>query len=314
MIQTSIHRGSKPPDTPPDTPVNRRSLMVFSALAIDRWDDVMGLGADLVCFDLEDGTVAARKDEARQVCLSAFENSPTRKTALPSNGAAAASTRRLLRINSPRTVAGLKDLAAVAGLSRPPEALVLPKIGCAEDVRLVSDVLDDAGLASGLIPLIEDQAGVGNSRHIAAASPRVCGLFLGSVDLSGELGTDMGWDALYRARSMLVEAASEQCIDCIDGPWLDADDLDGLAHEAARLAAMGFTGKASYDPKQIPIIHAAFTPSANAIDYAERVVAAVANSASGGARVDGHSVNRANAKAARRVLDLARRRGVYLRT
>ena len=58
-------------------------------------------------------------------------------------------------------------------------------------------------------------------------------------------------------------------------------------------------------------VHAAFTPSTADIDHAERVIAAVRSSATGGARVDGRSVNRASAKAAARVLELARRRGVY---
>ena len=145
---------------------------------------------------------------------------------------------------------------------------------------------------------------------IAAASPLVSALFLGSVDLSGELGSDMGWDALARARSALVEAASAQGIDCIDGPWLQVDDPEGLEQETRRIAAMGFTGKASYDVEQLATIHEIFTPSAAQIDLARRVIAAVAESPSGAARVDGRSVNKANAKGAKRLLELARRRGV----
>jgi citrate lyase subunit beta / citryl-CoA lyase len=107
-----------------------------------------------------------------------------------------------------------------------------------------------------------------------------------------------------------VAAAAQAGIDCIDGPWLDADDLDGLAAELKRLAAMGFSGKCSYDAAQIPIIHAAFTPSAAQIEHAQRLIAAVEASPTGSARVDGRAANKANAKAARRLLDLAARRGV----
>lgn len=279
--------------------------MVFSALEQQRWDEVMALGADLICFDLEDGTAKHRKDDARELCLAQFE------TKLGAGSTAPNPVRVLLRINSPRTVHGVKDLVAIAQMAHPPHGLILPKVECAEDVSLVAEVVSESHAAIELIPLIESQAGVRNTRQIAGASDRVSALFLGSVDLSGELGSDMGWDALYRARSQLVEAASELGIDCIDGPWLDADDRDGLQAELTRLASMGFTGKASYDDVQIAPIHAAFTPSAEQIDFACRVIAAVTSSATGGARVDGRSVNKANAKAAARVVELARRRGVY---
>ena len=163
---------------------------------------------------------------------------------------------------------------------------------------------------SELIPLIEDQAGVRNARAIASASERVSALFLGSVDLSGELRSNMGWDALLKARQCVVEAGSEFGLDCIDGPWLDADDLEGLQIELGRLAAMGFTGKASYDIQQIAAIHSAFTPSMDEVGLARRIIVAVTASDTGAARVDGKSVNKANAKAARRLLALAQRRGV----
>jgi len=283
--------------------INRRSLMVFSALAHQRWDEVMALGADLICFDLEDGTARERKDEARDLCLAQFESKLATAAATPGP------VRVLLRINSPRTLHGIKDLAAVAQMDHPPHGLVLPKVECAEDVNLVAEVLAENHAAIELIPLIESQAGVRNARQIAGASDSVSALFLGSVDLSGELGSNMGWDALYRARSQLVEATSESGIDCIDGVWLDAHDQDGLQAELIRLAAMGFTGKASYDAVQLTPIHAAFTPSVEQVDFACRVIAAVASSETGGARVDGRSVNKANAKAAARVVELARRRG-----
>ena len=195
--------------------------MVFSALAQQRWDEVMAMGADLVCFDLEDGTAMDRKDEARAQCLAQFESKLAAGTTEPR------SAKALLRINSPRTLHGIKDLAAVAQMRHPPHGLVLPKIECATDVTLVAEVLAENNTEIELIPLIESQAGVRNAQQIAGATHTVTALFLGSVDLSGELGSDMGWDALYRARSQLVEATSEAGIDCIDGPWLDVENQNG---------------------------------------------------------------------------------------
>jgi len=285
------------------TPINRRSILVYSALEVARWDEVMHLGADLVAFDLEDGTAEDRKDEARRLCLPYF--------AKAAQDALTEGSRALLRINSPRTLHGIKDLCQVAELVHPPTGLILPKIEFAEDVTLVAEVLHSAGKNIELIPLIESQVGVRNASQIAAASSMVSGLFLGAVDYSAERRSDMGWDALYHARSLLVEACSECRIDCIDGPWLDVDDMAGMRLELPRLASMGMTGKASYEPVQLPAIHAAFTPSPDEIDYAQRVIQAVQASPTGGAKVDGKPVNKANAKGAAKVLDLARIRSVY---
>jgi len=96
----------------------------------------------------------------------------------------------------------------------------------------------------------------------------------------------------------------------MDGAFYDPEDEAGLIAEVERVAAMGFTGKASYHAGQIPHIHAGFTPSADAISQARRVLAAAVGDKVGNTRLDGKLVNAAIVKAARRLLALAERRGV----
>ena len=62
---------------------------------------------------------------------------------------------------------------------------------------------------------------------------------------------------------------------------------------------------------QLDAIHAGFTPSASQIAFAQKVVDAVEASETGGALVDGQSVNKANAKGAERILARARRLGPH---
>src|SRR3546814_15152272 len=95
----------------------------------------------------------------------------------------------------------------------------------------------------------------------------------------------------------------------MDGVWFDPADEDGLKQEAQRVAAMGFTGKASYDARQIPHIHAAFTPSAEAVDHARRVLAAAAAATLGTTRLAGRMINESLTRSARRVIALADRAG-----
>ncbi|MEQ9362233.1 MAG: aldolase/citrate lyase family protein, partial [Rhodospirillales bacterium] len=215
---------------------------------------------------------------------------------------------RLLRVNNPRTEDGLRDLLAVADCGDPPDGLILPKIEHAEEVRWVADVLRPRHPGLELVVLIESPRGIKNAMDIACSTagrdgPQVTCLFLGTADFSAAIGSDLGWDALAHARAETVLAAQEAGIDAMDGVWFDPSDEAGLIDEAARIASMGFTGKASYDQVQIANIHEAFTPTPVQVGWAERVLAAAAADPLGTARVDGKMVNESIARRARRILD-----------
>ncbi|MEQ8227942.1 MAG: CoA ester lyase [Rhodospirillales bacterium] len=275
----------------------RRSVLFYPALSTERWDEAMASGADMIVFDLEDGTVPARREEARGVVLPLYAGNRAEGQPL-----------RLLRTNNPRTVDGIRDLLAVVDCADGPDGLILPKIEHAEEVRWVQDLLAPSHPDMELIVLIESPRGVKNAMEIACstqgrAGPQITCLFLGTADFSASIGSDLGWDALAHARAETVLAAQEAGIDAMDGVWFDPSDEPGLIDEAGRIAAMGFTGKASYDQIQIDNIHAAFMPSAEQIDWAERVLAAAAADSMGTARVDGKMVNESIARRARRILD-----------
>jgi (S)-citramalyl-CoA lyase len=277
---------------------NRRSIIFYSALEPERWEDGIASGADMFCLDMEDSTSADRKEEARQVCLPLYRRQVER------------SVRRLVRMNIPRSDEGVRDMLAIAALDTPPDGVVIPKVTSAAEVQWVTGILAPKHPDLELIVLIEDQKGFENIREIAKAAPQISTIFLGSADFSGEIGSDLSLDALHHLRSRMVLAASEAGIDSLDGCFFDPTDIDGLIAETQCVADMGFTGKASYDAVQIPHIHNIFTPDANSIDHARRVITAITNSPTGQARVDGISVNRANLKTANRIIETAERRGV----
>ncbi|MGB0553754.1 MAG: HpcH/HpaI aldolase/citrate lyase family protein [Alphaproteobacteria bacterium] len=277
---------------------NRRSIIFYSALEPERWEDGIASGADMFCLDMEDSTSADRKEEARQVCLPLYRRQVERPV------------RRLVRMNIPRSDQGVRDMLAIAALDTPPDGVVIPKVTSAAEVQWVAGILAPKHPNLELIVLIEDQKGFENIREIAKAAPQISTIFLGSADFSGEIGSDLSLDALHHLRSRMVLAASEAGIDSLDGCFFDPTDIDGLIAETQCVADMGFAGKASYDAVQIPHIHNIFTPDANSIDHARRVVTAITNSPTGQARVDGISVNRANLKSANRIIETAERRGV----
>jgi citrate lyase subunit beta/citryl-CoA lyase len=76
---------------------------------------------------------------------------------------------------------------------------------------------------------------------------------------------------------------------------------------AARAAHRdGFSGMLAIHPDQVPVINAAFTPSADEIAYAERVVAAFA-SGDGVVTLDGKMLDQPHLKQAQHILSLAKR-------
>ena len=274
----------------------RRSLLFFPALSTERWDEAMACGADAVVFDLEDGTVPARREEARASVLPLFAR--PRREAEPS---------RLLRINHPACEDGLRDLLAVLECPMPPDGLILPKIEHREEVRWVAELLRPRHPGIELTVLIESPAGLRRAAGIAGATlgrpgPQVVCLFLGTADYSASIESDLGWEALHHGRSQTVLAAKEAGIDAMDGVWFDPHDEAGLIDEARKVAAMGFTGKASYDASQIPFIHQAFAPTSDQVRWAQRVLAAAESDPLGTARVDGKMVNESIARRARQLL------------
>lgn len=280
----------------------RRSVLFFPALAIERWDEAMASGADMVVFDLEDGTLPARRAEARAALLPCYAR--VRNAAAP---------LRLLRVNHPHTEDGVRDLLAVLECAAPPDGLILPKIEHDEEVRAVANLLAPRHPELELVVLIESPRGVRNAARIASATrgrpgPQVTCLFLGTADFSASIGSDLGWEALAYARAQVVLAAREAGIDAMDGVWFAPADTAGLVEEARRVAAMGFTGKASYDASQLPLIHAAFAPTDAEARWAARVLEAAAADPLGTARVDGKMVNESIARRARAIL--ARRQAV----
>lgn len=276
-----------------DTVVLRRSLIMVSALRPDEFERAAESGADMVCADLEDGTIPSRKGEARGTVFDIF--AAGKRPGL----------QRLLRINSPRTADGLRDILAVIETDSSPDGLILPKVTNAEEVRIAAEIIRPRHPGIYLIALVESPEGLRNVDEIAKAAPALKALFFGSADYSAELGCDRSWDSLAYARARIVNAAKEAGIDAIDGAWFDPHDDAGFLDETRRVAAMGFTGKVSYELAHVPHIHAAMAPSPAEVDDARRVIAAAENDTVGITRLDGRMVNESIVRSARRILAAA---------
>jgi citrate lyase subunit beta / citryl-CoA lyase len=247
---------------------------------------VFDAGADEALLDLEDAVPPEQKGRARALVAEAL-----------------ASHAGWVRVNRPGTDVCAADLAAVGGLAR---GLRLPKVESAGDVAWVRERL--AGRDIPLTAAIESAAGVLRAVEIATA-PGVVSLAFGNIDFGLELGIDPADDqATLHARSHLVLASRAAGIEPpSDGVWARYSDAGGLRDEARRARRLGFFGKSAIHPSQVPVINEVFSPTADELAWARRVVAVFDASAGAATALDdGEMVDVPVAERARRILAMAR--------
>lgn len=250
------------------------------------------IDGDAVIADLESTVAPDDKEQARKNALI-YLQMPT-----------PAGLVRIVRINSPRSALGLRDLLALQEAADKPDAIIIPKCESADELRLVADVLDDARADIGIIPMVELARAVFVVDAIAGADERVCGLFLGGGDLAADLGNDGSWENLLFARSAIVAAAATSGIASIDVPYFKGDEA-GLKLAAAASRKLGMTGKAALHVEQLAAINTIFTPSPGAVTHARAVLAAAKSSGTSTPVLNGHVIEPAMLREAERVLAIA---------
>nr|WP_246307390.1 CoA ester lyase [Azospirillum melinis] len=209
---------------------------------------------------------------------------------------------RVVRINTPRSAAGLRDVLALLDARPSSGTIVIPKIDSPVEVCWVDDLLTEAGLALRLVAQIETLRGVEQAAAITAATRRVSAVMFGGLDLAAELGVPATWDGLLYGRSRVAHAAAQAGIPAIDMPFVAVRDADGCRSEAHRALALGFTAKMAIHPNQVPVINDAYTPTADEVTEAERVVAAWKDAPEGVIQVNGKMVERPIVLAMRRTV------------
>jgi citrate lyase beta subunit len=273
----------------------RRSLLFVPGLRPDRFPKALDSGADMVCVDLEDAVALDRKAEARALTLPLFRN-PTHSH-----------VEQLVRINSLSTINGLKDIQAIMESDTPPPALMIPKVKSAEEIQLLEELLSGPCKHIRFHVIIETNQGLKRVHEIAQASPRVDSLILGAVDMSADLRCSKTWEALLYTRSRMVHAAASAGIDLLDVPYLNLEDEVGLRQEATASASLGFTGKAAIHPKQLDIIHEAFSPSEALIARARKIIEAFNKNPDGLLVVEGELIELPVIRSMYRILAIAER-------
>ena len=157
--------------------------------------------------------------------------------------------------------------------------------------------------------MLETPRGILNAPGIAAASPRVTALVMGTSDLTKDLHARVTRERLPLLTSLqvCVLAARSTGITALDGVHLDLDDDAGFASACRQAADFGFDGKTLIHPKQVATANEVFAPVASDVDWARRVIAAHTEALTHGrgvAVLDGRLIENLHVDDARRVLAL----------
>lgn len=274
----------------------RRSFIFSPGLQPNLFPKALASGTDIVCVELEDGIAPKDKTEARAKALAIF-----------SQPQANDGIERIVRVNCLRTAFGLADLQAILDSVTPPPAIMLPKVMTPDEIVWVDDLLSERGHETRLHIIIETNLGLEAAVEIASASQRIDALFFGGVDMAAELRCRNNFQSLLYARSRVVHAAASAGVDAIDVPYLDLEDPDGMRAEAELVRDLGFSGKGSIHPKQIPILNEVFTPTEHEIAHAERVLKTFAEADTGLVVIDGKLIEKPVLREMQRIVSIADR-------
>lgn len=240
-----------------------RSWLYVPGHRADRVAKALVAGADAVVVDLEDAVPAADKQRARETAVEVSESERPGGVQL------------WVRINPPAGPLGRQDVEALGGSRL--DGLRLPRVEHPDDVAAATV---STGLPLQL--LLESGRGLLAAFALARCSPQVAGIGLGEADLAADLVVDPH-EGLDWARGAVVVAARAAGLPSpVQSVWTDVADLDGLRASSLRGAARGFFGRSVVHPRQIAVVHEAFTPTTDTVAAASSVVRAAREAAERG--------------------------------
>ena len=147
--------------------------------------------ADGLILDLEDSVPTSEKSKTRKGLADYLSTKEIKKPFF-------------IRINPLSSSDGEEDIALFQNTFKNFLGLIIPKIESPKELSCLKE-------ETKVILLIETPLAL-EGLSLLTKDKKVFGLALGGADLSAELGSDMSWDALLMARSMIIIEASKSVI------------------------------------------------------------------------------------------------------
>jgi citrate lyase subunit beta/citryl-CoA lyase len=280
----------------------RRSLLFMPGSNARALEKARNLHADVLILDLEDSVAPDAKALARDQIAQAI-------------AAKGFGQREVwIRTNSIDTP-WFADDVAMAGKARP-DGILVPKVSTTEDLKAIGDRLAaiNADASIKVWAMIETARAVLDADKLAAASrdpkTRLAGFVFGPNDIARETRIRMqpGRAAMIPMITHCILATRAHGLEILDGPYSDFSNIDGFGQECTQGRDLGFDGKTLIHPGQIEACNAIFTPPAEEVTEARKIIAAFErpeNASKGAIQLDGRMVERLHADMAKRTIAIA---------
>jgi citrate lyase subunit beta/citryl-CoA lyase len=280
----------------------RRSVLYMPGSNARAIEKARTLPADAVILDLEDSVAPDAKAAARQQVVDAVK----------AGGFGAREV--IVRVNGLDTPWHVDDVTAAAHAA--PDAILVPKIATPQQLEAIGQRLLDmrTDLRTRIWAMIETPLAIFNILALAAeaadSEARLAAFVMGTNDLAKETRARIvpGRAPMVPWLMSCVAAVRIHGIDILDGVYNDLGNAEGFARECAEARDMGFDGKTLIHPGQIEPCNAAFSPGADEVAQARKIIAAFdlpENKDKGVVQLDGRMVERLHADMARRTVAIA---------
>jgi len=280
----------------------RRSVLYMPGSNARAIEKAKTLPADGVILDLEDAVAPDAKAQARSQVADAVK------------AGGFGSREVFIRVNGIDTEWHADDLAAAAQAA--PDAILVPKISEVAQLERVGQRLLDMKTdhKTRIWAMIETPQAIFNINALAAeahdSETRLAGFVMGTNDLAKETRARLvpGRFPMISWLMRCLLAAHAHGIDILDGVYNDLSDAKGFEAECVQARDMGFDGKTLIHPNQVEPCNLVFSPSADEVAHARKLIAAFdrpENKDKGVVQVDGRMVERMHAEMARRTVTIA---------
>jgi citrate lyase subunit beta/citryl-CoA lyase len=279
----------------------RRSLLYMPGSNARAMEKARELPADGVILDLEDAVAPDAKAKARELIITALKQGGFGRREV------------IVRINGLDTPWWQDDLGVAAAN---PDAILVPKVSGPEPLREVAKHLVGvrAEARVGIWAMMETPLAMLNARDIAAvardAGSRLAGFVMGTNDLAKDTRARLlpGRAPMLPWLMTCIAAARAYGIDIVDGVYNELGNAEGFATECRQARDLGFDGKTLIHPQQIGPCNEAFSPTADEVAWARKIIGAFElpeNASKGVIQVDGRMVERLHADVAHRTVAIA---------
>lgn len=268
-----------------------------------------GNPADALILDLEDAVADDRQEIAREMAREFLKANPDR------------SRQQLwVRVNPLDHHFSLEDLAAV--MPGAPDGILIPKVNGAGDINKLAERISALEAANGIeigatkiLSVATETAASMLTFHtyLEGVTDRLVALTWGGEDLAAAIGASTNrhpgtgeYDHPFQhARNMCLFTARSIDAQPVGVVVTNFRDLEELRRDCEYDRQSGFIGKIAIHPAQSEVINAAFTPTEEEVEWAQKVVDIFEqNPGLGTVGLEGKMLDMPHLKQARNLLEL----------